>query len=353
MTWLMYSFTHRQWNEKQKDRIYTVRPPHSSHQLVQVGYRIVILARSRVFLTVFCLVALCCSTSGCLATTSSKVGTRNKPLQKSGEIEKNEVWAGVVQITGDVVVPVGVTLTIRPGTVIGFDPLVGTHRLVIQGAFYAEGNAERMIVLGSLGTEVESEVPKAGDWAGIQIMSTSPNSRLISCRIQHATIAITCQANSVHVERCLIVENEVGILCDDTSPFITQNELNKNGTAIQCDQTTESEISYNTIQANEYGIVCNDDARPKIHHNQISTNYQDGIVCYASAEPEVASNNITMNSGWAVYEGGRLLDNFIRGNKQATTVEQGKSRNSEQFYGVDEVLDSRVNPVVDAGVQPE
>ena len=106
-----------------------------------------------------------------------------------------------------------------------------------------------LIVLGSLGTEVESEVPKAGDWAGIQIMSTSPNSRLTSCRIQHATIAITCQANSVHVERCLIVEYEVGILCDDTSPFITQNELNKNGTAIQCDQTSESEISYNTIQS--------------------------------------------------------------------------------------------------------
>ena len=299
------------------------------------------------------LLSLLCIVSSCAGVTNSKIGTRNQPLQKSGKLEKSEVWAGVIQVTGDVIVPEGITLTIKPGSVIGFDPLIGTHQLIVRGSFYAEGNMEQMIVFGSLGTEDESEQPEAGDWIGIQIASTSPNARLTYCRLQHSSTALTCQSDSVHIERCLIIENQIGILCQNTSPFITQNEINKNGTGIQCDQGTESEISYNRLQANEYGVICKDDARPDIHHNEISTNYQDGIVCYASAEPEITANNITSNSGWAVYEGGRLRDNFIRGNKKSANVEQSDNRNSEQFYGVDEVLDPRSSPVLEAGIQAE
>tara|TARA_B100000519_G_scaffold185520_1_gene180754 strand:+ start:165 stop:1160 length:996 start_codon:yes stop_codon:yes gene_type:complete len=289
----------------------------------------------------------------CSGITNSKVGTRSRPLYKSGALERNEVWAGVIQIAGDIVVPEGITLTIKPGAVIGFDPLVGTHQLIVHGSFYAEGNIEGMIVFGSLGTEDEFELPKSGDWLGVRVMPTSPNARLTYCRLQHASTAILCQSDSVHIERCLIIENEIGILCQDTSPFITQNEINKNGTGIQCDQGAESEISYNRLQANEYGVVCNDDARPNIHHNDISTNYQYGVACYASAGPEITANNITSNSGWAVYEGGRLRDNFIRGNNNLARIEQSNSRNSEQFYGVDEVLDPRSSPVLEAGVQTE
>ena len=138
---------------------------------------------------------------GCSGITNSKVGTRSRPLYKSGELEKNEVWAGVIQITGDVVVPEGVTLTIKPGAIIGFDPLVGNHQLIVYGSFYAEGNTEGMIVFGSLGTEDEFELPKSGDWLGVRVMPTSPNARLTYCRLQHASTALLCQSDSVHIER--------------------------------------------------------------------------------------------------------------------------------------------------------
>ena len=90
-----------------------------------------------------------------------------------------------------------------------------------------------------------------------------------------------------------------------------------------------------------------------IHYNEISSNYQDAIRCYASASPEIVSNNIILNGGWAVYDGGQLRENYIRGNKEIgpDVVDRGTGREGGQFYSVDEVLDPRAAPVPDAGVQ--
>ena len=88
---------------------------------------------------------------------------------------------------------------------------------------------------------------------------------------------------------------------------------------------------------------------------KISSNYQDAIRCYASASPEIVSNNIILNGGWAVYDGGQLRENYIRGNKEIgpDVVDRGTGREGGQFYSVDEVLDPRATPVPDAGVQRE
>ena len=282
-----------------------------------------------------------------------EIGTSENPLKKSGELTENEVWSGRILIAGDVIVPEGKTLTIRPDSVVGFDPITGVHQLIVQGSLYAEGDPDRQIIFGSLGTE--TELPKTGDWIGIRFEETSLNSRLSYCRIQHADTALSVQSDSVQIESCLLNNNNLGILCDDGSPTITDNEINKNGTAIRCLKNASPDITRNTIQANEFGVACDDDSRPTIHYNEIASNYQDAIRCYASASPEIISNNIILNGGWAAYDGGRLRENYISGNKEigVGVVDRGTGRDSGQFYGVDEVLDPRAAPVPDAGVQRE
>ena len=280
------------------------------------------------------------------------VGTSENPLEKSGELATSEVWAGKILINADVIVPKGQTLTIRSGSVVGFEPADPPHQLIVRGALYAEGEPDRLITFGSLGTP--GQPLKSGDWAGILLETSSHNSRLTYCRIRHAK-GIICRSDSAQIEHCVLSDNEIAITCDDASPFIAQNDISRNGTAIKCLKNAAPELTRNTILANEYGISCDDDSRPMIHHNEITTNYQYAIVCYSSASPEITSNNITMNGGWAVYNGGRLRDNFIRGNNErgANVVERGTGRDSGQFYGVDEVLESRSSPVPDAGVQRE
>ena len=287
------------------------------------------------------------------------VGTSEDPLEKSGELTKSEVWAGKILIAGDVIVPEGKTLTIRSDSVVGFDPMTGVHQLIVRGSLYAEGEPDRLIIFGLVGPDTElpkaAELPKTGDWIGIRLEETSLNSRLSYCRIQDADTGVSCQSDRVQIENCLFLDNKLAILCDDVAPVISDNEINKNGTAIKCLKNASPEITRNSIQANEFGLVCDDDSRPMIHHNEISSNYQHAIVCYASASPEIVSNNIILNGGWAVYDGGRLRENYLRGNKEIgpDVVDRGTGRESGQFYGVDDVLDPRSAPVPDAGVQRE
>ncbi len=308
-------------------------------------------------------------------------------IEKSGELTENEVWSGRIYVTNTVIVPEGVTLTIRAGTIVGFEPSDNPSELIVHGELYAEGAPDRMIVFGSLGKQSEAKTetdpkdgnatnvnkryaktaitmstesstqattapPKAGDWQGIKIVTGSPNSRLTYCRIQHATYAIICETDSVQIERCLFSENKIGVLCENTNPTITANEFNRNGTGAQFRGAAAPEVEYNEFNANRNGLVCEDDSRPRIQHNNIRSNYEYAIICYSTSSPEIVSNNITLNSGWAVYDGGRLRDNYISGNKQVgpNVTELSIGTQSDQFYGVDEVFDPRNTPVSEAGV---
>ena len=87
----------------------------------------------------------------------------------------------------------------------------------------------------------------------------------------------------------------------------------------------------------------------------LRANYQNAITCYSTASPEIVSNNITMNIGWAVYDGGRLRDNFIQGNKQVgpNITELAVGIQGDQYYGVEEVFEPRNSPVAEAGVPRE
>lgn len=304
---------------------------------------------------VFLLIPLLALGLGCQTTTLNiaDIGTSANPLVKSGELITDEVWAGKVLISGDVLISEGVTLTIQSGTVVGFEPADPPYQLIVQGTLYAEGEPDNFITFGSLGTA--DEEPKPGDWAGIFIDAASQNARLSYCRIRDAINGIICQSDAAQIEDCLLSNNEVAIICDNASPIASRNQIDTNGTAIRCLGNAAPDLAHNEIRANEYGISCDDDSRPKIQRNEIIANYRDAILCYSTASPEIIANNIIMNRGWAVYEGGRLRDNFLRGNNEAgvDVVERGTGRDGIQYYGVEEIFDPRSTPVPDAGIPRE
>lgn len=342
-----------------------------------------------VTLKIIFIFALTCCYFGCQggAWNLDSVGGGSEIVEKSGELTENEVWDGRIYVTGTVIVPEGITLTIRSGSIIGFEPMETPSQILVRGELYAEGSPALMIVFGSLGaqpteqpetetpatsplaggygfpqtrtvtqsTTTTAAPPKAGDWQGIRVESQSPNSRLTYCRIQHATAGITIGTDATQIERCLFSMNNIGVLCENANPTITNSEFNRNGTGLQLRGSAAPEVEHNAFAANEYGIICEDDSRPRIVYNEIRANYQHAIVCYSTASPEIVSNNITMNVGWAVYDGGRLRDNYISGNKQAgpNVTELSIGMQSDQFYSVDETLDPRTTPVPEAGVPRE
>lgn len=105
---------------------------------------------------------------------------RAATITVSGTISSNTTWTAgnVYQVTGDVTVPVGVTLTIEPGVVV---QVAAGKALLIDGTLIADGTADNRIMFTSTAT-----VKAAGDWDGIYFAITSTGSVLDDCDIQYA-----------------------------------------------------------------------------------------------------------------------------------------------------------------------
>ena len=158
---------------------------------------------------------------------------------------------------------------------------------------------------------VTADPPRAGDWAGIQIEATSPNSRLTYCRIQHAIVGISARTDAVQIESCLFSENNTGVLCESTNPTITRNEFNRNGIG-----SPKSKAARRQKSSIMNSRLTNTEFHVKMIPARVSniTSFvliiENAITCYSTASPEIVSNNITMNIGWAVYDGGTAPRQF-------------------------------------------
>jgi hypothetical protein len=87
----------------------------------------------------------------------------------------------------------------------------------------------------------------------------------------------------------------------------------------------------------------------------ISNNKKNGIYCHAGASPEISFSNFTNNGGWSITGGGKLSNNFIRGNREQgmDAVDTRDSISSSQYQGVENVESPRSSPVTEAGVRKQ
>ncbi|MBD3180814.1 hypothetical protein GF312_00880 [Candidatus Poribacteria bacterium] len=270
------------------------------------------------------------------------------PVEKSGELTKDETWTGNIIVKDDILVPEDITLIITDGTTIKFEK---DKKLLVDGNLYVEGQPNRAVIM----TSAESE-PEPGDWGGILISDLSLDTRIEYCVIDFHTL-IVCQSDSLRLNRCIIGQaSQVGLVFKACSPTIEDNKITKNGIGILCDDSASPNINYNVITANlRDGIECKRSSFAKISHNLISNNLGNGISCYSGSSPEINQNNIMYNSDWAVYGGGKLNRNFIQGNKERgmDVIDTGESMNGDQYYNVESVDSPRSSRIEEAGVRRE
>lgn len=83
-------------------------------------------------------------------------GVASMALTLAGTLLHDEVWQGKIRLAGSVVVPVGVTLTIRPGTVIEYRRSKMAGPIQVFGNLNLEGNEKqpvRFVDLEEVGKE--------------------------------------------------------------------------------------------------------------------------------------------------------------------------------------------------------
>lgn len=297
------------------------------------------------------LFALVCIYLGCQPIEIGEPGAMSgntAPIEKSGELTKDETWSGNIIVKATVLVPEDITLMITNATNVKF---AKEAELIVDGNLYIEGQPNKNVIM----TSVEPE-PMPGDWGGIMISDLSLDAKIEYCVIDFHTL-IVCQSDSLRMSRCIIGQaSKVGIVFQDCSPTVEDTKITKNGIGILCDDSASPTISYNTITANNKdGIECKRSSFPKINHNFISNNLGNGISCHSGSSPEINQNNIMYNSRWAVHGGGKLDRNFIQGNNERDmdVIDTGESMNGDQYYNVENIESPRTSRLEEVGVRKE
>ena len=148
--------------------------------------------------------------AGCIKNTK----LNEQYVQKvRGKITSDTVWKGVIEVQEKIIVPDGISLTIKPGTVIRFKKTgnsrsnIGDNRIYIQktGKLIANGQPDNNIIF----TSAEKD-PKKSNWQGIEFHSEVNGNKIKYCRIEYANEAIVCILSSPEINNNIITKNKSG-----------------------------------------------------------------------------------------------------------------------------------------------
>ncbi len=231
-------------------------------------------------------------------------------------LKSDTTWTGEVLVTGDILVPPGVTLTIAPGTVVKFrkigpesdrnlfgtdSPYYPQAEIIVTGRLIARGTAEKPISFISAETS-----PQPADWGSLNFLGGSGNV-LEWCRIKHAYNGVHAHGAEVLVKQCELSKNAVAISvkkedeAKGTPGFGIPADLTVTGNLIEDNKgginvrISRAVITGNTIRDNKFfGIWIKGKCPGEISRNEISAN-QKGIFFYKAQEISIKNNNIHDN----------------------------------------------------------
>jgi len=253
-------------------------------------------------------------------------------------LSADTTWAGTIIVKGDIVVPVGVTLTVLPGTVVRFEridkdspgnmfgtdsPWYPEAEIIVYGRIVAQGTPEKNIVFTS-----NMRDARPADWGAINLLG-SRDSVIQHCKIYcayngvhgHSSTSVVTNnefaKNGVAISfkredapdgsysgeaRMVILNNKIrnnkgGINLRRASAVIAYNDISDNGFfGIWVNETSDAQIRYNTITGNVKGLYFYDVPRTRVSFNNIHDNKEYNIALAEMQTSDIdASDNFWGN----------------------------------------------------------
>jgi len=151
-------------------------------------------------------------------------------------------WLGVVELSEDVLVPAGITLTISPGTIVKvqlsentrIDPEYMSHQteILVRGTLRIEGTDDEKVVLSTA-------TDKAGEyWAGIIV--DGGRVEIKHTNVNSAEAALTLTSGSAVLDHTTITKNRYGLVVQSKKALL--------------------HISESLVEKNDYGVMVLDNA---------------------------------------------------------------------------------------------
>ena len=213
-------------------------------------------------------------------------------------ITADTVWQGEVKVSEDVLVPKGITLTIRPGTKIKVTAAESTKtdpeylspltEITIRGHLKVEGTELSPV-------EFSGEEEKPGSWAGIIV--DKGTATLLACRVKDAETALYVLDGKLRMNGSLLQHNRYGLVA----------------------QGNEAEVALNDsrITGNDYGLFSFQGAQLISERSQVSGNRKKDT---HSASAKTFEPGIKLDNSAQIPVSRRYQDEALRGD----TVWQGR-----------------------------
>ena len=268
------------------------------------------------------------------------IGGYSRPafgITTAGMLTGDETWSGSVTITGDVIVPEGITLTIAPGTQVTLNAGLGLE-LLIDGTLVAEGTESANITFTS-----NAQLPDRGDWTWIRFSGTGEGS-MNYCHIEYANTGVRLRNASPVISHNTFFKNNYGISGTISSSLISDNTFMDNNFGISIENSSSviknnifnnsffdginvhssaSDLSiYNNLiyDSNAHGIEIEYNSSPIVINNTLYNNNKSGIYVKNNSSPELINNIIYYSSNFGILtwdfsfpiiQYNNVFDNFV------------------------------------------
>ncbi len=245
---------------------------------------------------------------GLLILMSCRIAMAAGPTYVKDNILASAEWTkdnSPYVVQNDIIVNKGVVLTIDPGVEVQLAAATngkvgsGTN-LVIEGGLKAVGNATTPIsfnpsVTGSL-------------WGAIYFLNSDSNNCLLQgCLVKGGRIV--CNGSSPTITQCAIYGARTGIeIYANSQPQIINNRITANGYGISLRADTASPvISNNEVYNNNYGFYFENFGTPTISGNKIYNNLKYNMVNYSAKPLDTPNNDFRVADGQqiarTIYDG--------------------------------------------------
>lgn len=220
----------------------------------------------------------------------------------AGVLPGDSRWSGELVLAADVLIPVGSTLTIEPGTTIyvhsaentKIDPeyLSPLTELLVRGTLRVFGTKKEPVRFLALDRPEGEDVA----WAGIYLDGSGGSS----------------------IEGAFIEKAETGALCITSSPLIRNNTLSGCRYGFVAQKGSSPRILANEVTGGEGGIFCWWGSNPYLEDNLIADHEEEGVFVDRTSRPWIGRNEIVRNAiGLALYSRDLPYDSLrVIGNRE-------------------------------------
>lgn len=199
-------------------------------------------------------------------------------INVGGTISINTNWLPefTYAVTSDVVVPKGIILTIKPGTLVKFRE----NRLDVSGTLNAEGTSELPITFTS-----------DSIWGGIRILDTSLNSRISHAVIEKVTgTALDVDVGSLSLRNSIVRLSNLGIHIRSSLTSFYGNEIYSNDIGVIAGTSTNVVLDKHTIRNNGVGIrVVGPTGTLLIRESNLMGNSEFNVLVFGTGNRSVAA----------------------------------------------------------------